>query len=595
MAERLLLCACVLFVPLPTIHGHQPWLLPKVAAVLSVLFFRHYCICCVVQRGAAVPVIRYGDQYDHLVRSLWCGRAADGVQFLLFDAYFPSDRVRSRRKGEPDAHSLLYHLDQLRNYYDLLSGVWYMACDKSNPDGICGVGLCVGVVQLFVCCLLPRCSIQKRYHVPPVPHDDPHIRQCVPNLQFLYVPTCTVVVFHCSSNLLYVCAGNMHDISWGTKEGNLQSETRRMHAGKADRAMQKAMLAQEAIQRLKAEVHDQKRQAAIAKRAAAIAAALPPKKASVQQLVTPLDLHGITGEPAEGAALALTQRQQSERQLSRGESASSLGGKSQKSVRSHKSQVGAEVQSPVIARLLEGEADKLYSSPMSPEEAAIVLAEAEATGAGEEKPTNGEFIVKGGADMVKVIDEDNRMEGFVDMTVLGQADAVLKMNLDEATAFNKAVLGKDALDTKKLIRDARKAAKAHREAAEREKRMADELALNKQAMQSEFNYFRIRMLMGWVIMNALFAVLMLGYDPKLRLYSAWVSSASVYTVGFKLLGSMIFQMMRGVKWLFRRLCGCCYRIEESETKNRNPVCCMRPSHYYALDDMWESEHNYDHA
>lgn len=49
---------------------------------------------------------------------------------------------------------------------------------------------------------------------------------------------------------------NMHDISWGTKEGNLQSETRRMHEGAAVSAIRKAERARAALERLQGEAEE---------------------------------------------------------------------------------------------------------------------------------------------------------------------------------------------------------------------------------------------------------------------------------------------------------------------------------------------------
>jgi hypothetical protein len=94
----------------------------------------------------------------------------------------------------------------------------------------------------------------------------------------------------------------------------------------------------------------------------------------------------------------------------------------------------------------------------------------------------------------------------------------------------------------RLIADAQKATLAHAEAARREKRLADELAVDKQVcddrvfttcwcsnphppslplpplpqrMHLDFNFFRLRMLGSWIFSNALLAVLVLTYDPRL--------------------------------------------------------------------------------
>jgi len=67
---------------------------------------------------------------------------------------------------------------------------------------------------------------------------------------------------------------NMHDISWGTKEGNLQSETRRMHEGRAERALKKAQKAQLALEKLRKE--EQQRKIDTIRAAQRAALGLPP-------------------------------------------------------------------------------------------------------------------------------------------------------------------------------------------------------------------------------------------------------------------------------------------------------------------------------
>ena len=48
---------------------------------------------------------------------------------------------------------------------------------------------------------------------------------------------------------------NMHDISWGTKQGNLQAEQRRMHVGEAERERKKLEKAKAVIARMNAQVN----------------------------------------------------------------------------------------------------------------------------------------------------------------------------------------------------------------------------------------------------------------------------------------------------------------------------------------------------
>lgn len=66
-------------------------------------------------------------------------------------------------------------------------------------------------------------------------------------------------------------------------------------------------------------------------------------------------------------------------------------------------------------------------------------------------------------------------------------------------------------------------------------------------------------------------------------------------IGFKLFFAIMHQLGRLMRWLFRQCCGCCYRIDVGETNIERVVCCYRPKNYYALDDMWELEHPYDHG
>lgn len=117
---------------------------------------------------------------------------------------------------------------------------------------------------------------------------------------------------------------------------------------------------------------------------------------------------------------------------------------------------------------------------------------------------------KGGLDMMKVIDEERDVEGLVELSmvahhvagsgfegtgsVVGAAsrDMQLGTTVAVASAMNQAAgAAADNADLSRMIRDGKRAVQAHEEAAEREKRLADELALDKAAMQAEFNAFRM--------------------------------------------------------------------------------------------------------
>jgi hypothetical protein len=369
----------------------------------------------------------------------------------------------------------------------------------------------------------------------------------------------------------------MHDISWGTKEGNLQSETRRMHASKADRALKKAMLAQEAIQRLKAEAHAMRRQEFIDQKAREITANIQQaRRESTQQMIAA----GATGVPVPTAVVAFNTPKRPTPRSSTGSTprASPRWDPSQNaSPRSAAAAISTEpARASVFGGLTGARKTMVRTEDLPKQLQEHPSSETTSTKSGTAligmgTPQNKD--VKAG-DYIKVIDEDNRLEGLVDIGALGQTDAQLKMTVIEATAVNQALIHAET-DNRSLIKDARRVAKEQKEAAEREKRLADDLALNRQAMQSEFNYFRIRMLMAWIICNSLFVVLMNSYDPSLKIYASFMAGTVVYTIGTKLIGSFCFQATRGSRWLFRRYCGCCYRIEENETKTRSPVCCIR--------------------
>lgn len=280
---------------------------------------------------------------------------------------------------------------------------------------------------------------------------------------------------------------NMHDISWGTKEGNLQSETRRMHEGRADRAQRKAEKAYEAIARLKEEGNRKKRQALLAARAAAMGW-LPPTQATAARTAgTGEATTGSPGykQPAQGRLL--------------------VGGSGATPAKPAKASLigGLTGARNSIAYTSDAQARGSVIGPSSTTGSHNSTGDTEAGGTGEagagshtgsahshsnggdfEGPGSGEVHVKGGAHKIKVIDEDNLLEGYIDLAALGPKDVQLNMNVNAVAIVNQQMAELTEFDTKRLIGDAKKAAKAHQEAADREKRLAEELALNKQVRPS---------------------------------------------------------------------------------------------------------------
>jgi hypothetical protein len=200
---------------------------------------------------------------------------------------------------------------------------------------------------------------------------------------------------------------------------------------------------------------------------------------------------------------------------------------------------------------------------------------------------------KGGAGMMKVVDEDRGIAEYVDYAAGDGMDVTLGMTVHDADALRNIAYANNL--TRKMIADAKKAADAHAESAKREKRLADELAMDRQRMQTAFNMFRLRMVGMWVLANAMLVVLVNAYDVDLGGYATFVAGAVLYQIGFKLTGSVLYQAVRLLRWTFRRAFGWCYRIDRSETGVDRVVCCCRPESYFALDDVWEAEHPYEHA
>jgi hypothetical protein len=68
---------------------------------------------------------------------------------------------------------------------------------------------------------------------------------------------------------------------------------------------------------------------------------------------------------------------------------------------------------------------------------------------------------------------------------------------------------------------------------------------------------------------------------QLTYYASVVAGAVVVQILSKLLGSIIYQATRLLRWLMKRCCFClCYRIEATPYGMRRMVCCCRPASYH---------------
>lgn len=133
-----------------------------------------------------------------------------------------------------------------------------------------------------------------------------------------------------------------------------------------------------------------------------------------------------------------------------------------------------------------------------------------------------------------------------------------------------------------LIQEAVRIAEAHQAAAQRAKDRAKNMAMDKDRLKEEFNVFRLRVLAAWLISNALFVGVVVYYS--------WISQFSIvlavvitYAAGIRLFGTVIFQLHRLARNVFRRACCCCYRRDVFTGK---PRCCCRKRNYYRHDHKW---------
>jgi hypothetical protein len=409
---------------------------------------------------------------------------------------------------------------------------------------------------------------------------------------------------------------NLHDISWGTRDGTLQAETRRMHADKAEKSILKAEKALDAVEKLRQQgavrerdirrLHRQS--VAIGKQAdiqhdGPISSARDP--AVLLQPSPPcVDVHA----GPEGSRLLA-------------------------------SSAGKTMSTPPVPALLSNDNRMLTSHSHAPLAGAVPdlpnavnpIAE---DGGVEETSVQRKSVLhhhqhENGRATVKIIDDDNDAQGFIEMEgagrkwvlddgetggsdlpvatapasyyqdrVGGGTDSHLLMSFAQINDVSRrlAALEKDEDKGRRLMLKARRAARLHAEAAAREKRIAEEMSLNRTELQAEFNAFRIRMLCCWFLSNALLCCLVCVYDPTLQGYAVFAAGSIVFVFLSKLAGSLCFRLWECTSAIFAVFCSCCYRTTRAKAGGRvRRTCCLRGKNYWQMDDVWEGEHDYEHT
>lgn len=76
---------------------------------------------------------------------------------------------------------------------------------------------------------------------------------------------------------------------------------------------------------------------------------------------------------------------------------------------------------------------------------------------------------------------------------------------------------------------------------------------------------------------------------RLLLQAVAVTWTVIIQMGVKLLGSIVFQLKRLGRAALRQCClRFCYRVEQDPMNHPRLVCCLRPSSFWALDDLQEA-------
>lgn len=114
--------------------------------------------------------------------------------------------------------------------------------------------------------------------------------------------------------------------------------------------------------------------------------------------------------------------------------------------------------------------------------------------------------------------------------------------------------------------------KAEERAIEREMgRRRAKLAAEQADMARDFAAFRTRLLALYIATNWVYVSLVVHLD-WLGLYAEFIAAAIFFTLTYKLLGSIWYQVEKVVKWIWRRYCGwCCFECCWDHTTNMGLV------------------------
>ena len=179
----------------------------------------------------------------------------------------------------------------------------------------------------------------------------------------------------------------------------------------------------------------------------------------------------------------------------------------------------------------------------------------------------------------------------------GARDVGLDLPLEETAAAAVALAYRDPRGiARELATRARKEQAAKLEEAAAEKRTAEAMAEDRRKLADDFQAFRLRVTLAFVFTQVAVVGVVLALSPDLKLYAQIITGMVIFQIGMKLIGSFVYVAERYGRMASRFFCiRAWYRIEKDMYGRTRLVCCWRPVDYYRFDDEHELENAYPHS
>ena len=388
---------------------------------------------------------------------------------------------------------------------------------------------------------------------------------------------------------------NLHDVSWGTKEGNVATLTTAMHVRKSKKAGERSAAAKERAEKLEKFI----------KRAdSGKVDELKPDPLRVRRASTRLHLD-IPFTRAELPSDAVPQRVVEPGMVNWAAAsgpAGDLRGRRDDGpdpVNRGNGSVPRSFSVTDTSRRMSSSAAMVFGMRANSVSSRALLSDGRTT------PTaTRDFVTDDSAGVsnrtslsMKFIGAGPAAPSFVVPFQDGARDVGLDMPID-ATMEAAAIVAKrdPRAVARELASRARKEEEAKAEESAREARKAQQLADDRKALTEDFLSFRLRMVVAWLFSQIVVVGLVLALSSDLQVYAEVITGLVIFQIGAKLIGSIAFQVERVVRWACRFFCiRACYRVEQDYGGRTRLICCCRPKDYYRFDDDHELENAFPHS